>query len=287
MSDTTAAPPAVPDEENNLPATAAPTSRPEGLEDLDESDLTMPFILINHKEAKFKDSLSGKEFDTLEVVLLGLIKQRVLWEAEVEDNSKPLCKSYDFSIGHPTIKDFPWKTAGFERPADDDAAVTLPCENCKLQEWGTHPKRDAPWCSAQHTFAMLLPTADGDWAPALFTLQRSALKPSRNYMTGFQRDNKALYVCKTKLSLEARKRGTNDFAVPRFVEGEATEEDQWPRFSSTYRRVRNFVQTPRGREDDESGSDVPGGDTNPSTAPAGATAPTGGPNVPDDDELPF
>lgn len=283
MSD--ASVPAVPDDNDKLPATASPVSRPEGLEDLDESDLSMPMVSIIQNKALFKDNLTGREFDVLDAILLGLIKQRVLWPAEVEEDAHPYCKSYDFSIGHPNNKDFPWKAAGFDRPADDDDKVTLPCDNCKLKDWGTHPKRDAPWCSAQHTFALLMPTADGEWAPALFSLQRSGLKPSRQYMTGFQRDNKPLYTCRTKITLDARKRGQVDFAVPRFVEGETTDQEQWPMFSSHYRRIRDFIQTPRSRNDEDEtppGTPPPTGDTGSSTAPASAT-----PSVPDDDELPF
>lgn len=283
---TPAAPPAVPEPAPATPAVPDISHRPEGLEDLGDDDLVMPIVSIDHGEALFVDTLSGRSFPVLEGVFLGLIKQRVLWKAEVEANSRPLCKSYDFSIGHPDMKEFPWKVSGFERPSDEDAVITLPCDNCKLKDWGTHPNRDAPWCSAQHTFALLIPAGEeGQLAPALFTVQRSAIKPSRQYLTSFQRDDKPLFTCKTKVELQARKRGAVDFAVPRFIEGEATPKEAWPTFAEHYRRIRHFVQTPRSRDEDELGSDT--SDAADSAVPASAAPSTGGPSVPDDDDLPF
>ena len=188
---------------------AVPEDDMIGLEDFDtQTDAVMPTIKIAHKEAVFEDALSGEKYESLDCILLGLIKQRILWPPKVEETkSQPLCKSYNYTVGRPPdIEKFPWKAAGFEK-IDNDPEVELPCENCKLKDWGSHPKRDTPWCSEQHTFALLQPIEDG-WAPALLTVQRSAIKPSRTYMTAFVRSKTALFTVRTLIKLDARKRGT-------------------------------------------------------------------------------
>lgn len=252
-----------------------------GLEDFDPStDAVMPTIRIEHKEGVFVDGLSGETFPELMCVLLGLIKQRVLWEAEVDESSKgPMCRSYNFSQGIPEVDRFPWKASGFDK-ASVDADPALPCEDCILKDWGSHPKRDAPWCSEQHTFAVLLPSGD-NFVPALLTVQRSAIKPSKTYLTSFARTKTPLFTVFTKITLDARHKGNVDYAVPKFIRADATPADQWPSFAEQYRQIRTFVQTPRTREDmeDEATATDPSGTSSTPTASTSAVA--------DDDELPF
>lgn len=236
---------------------------PEGLEDFSPSESSIPILKIDHESGKIEDSLSGKSYDSMEFIVLGLIKQRVLWPAEVgEDPGPPLCKAYDAKIGHPHLKDFPWKAAGFiaqrpEDPDEEDLKITLPCEACNLKEWGTHPKRDIPWCSEQHTLAVLqvINKEENILAPALLTLQRSSIKPSTNYLSSFQRAKEGTFVVWTKISLKVKKRGTVDYAIPKFERGEETDPAQHAFYAQKYREIRQFVQTPRRAEDDEDSLD--------------------------------
>lgn len=275
-----------------------------GMEDFDQSDMVMPTVRIDHKKGVFVDGLSGEEFPSFTGILLGLIKQRVLWEPEIDEGGSkgPLCKSYNFNIGHPDVDRFPWKESGF--PKSEDEGTTLPCESCVLKDWGTHPKRDTPWCSEQHTFAVLLPTDDeGNLAPALLTIQRSAIKPSRTYLTAFARSKTPLYTVFTKIELDHRSRGQVDYAVPKFQKGGPTDQSEWPEFAKQYRDIREFVQTPRGEDiESEDGTEpTPGAapaaapaDPGPSSAPvatAAASAPSAAATAPaaevDEDDLPF
>lgn len=260
---------------------AVPVARPEGLEDFSVSDMTVPVLRINHKECVFEDALSGQKFGEVNVVLLGLIKQRVLWKAEVTDEKTfPLCRSYNFTEGHPrrdadSAKDnFPWEASKFD-PAQNPG--TLPCASCPLKDWGTHPTRDAPWCSAQHTFALLVPLAEGKgFAPMLFQLQRSGLKPSNQYLSAFANQQEALFTVYTNIKLEAKRRGTNDYAVPKFVRGPETATEHHAYFSQSYREVRAFLQTPRAFDDDGEGDDDEGVSVTvdpAAAAPAPAPAP--------------
>jgi hypothetical protein len=262
-------------------ATASPaTTSPgigdgiEGLEDIETSDLVMPILRIDHQRGAIIDNLSGQEHTSLEVVLLGLIKQRVLWDAEVNEGDHPLCKAYDAREGHPDHKRFPWAASGF----DPRTEGTLPCENCQLKEWGSHPNREVPWCSEQHTYPLLQVYEDGTLSgPSLFTVQRSAIKGSKAYISSFVKERKPLYVCRTRLTLDIRKRGSVPFAVPKFVRGAGTEEDDWPGFADQYRGIRDFVQTPRTDEVDP--EDRPAGGAG-SAAPAAAASS-------DEDDMPF
>lgn len=281
-----------------------------GLEDFDTSDMVMPTLAINHKEGVYEDSLSNEKFNELNVVLLGLIKQRVLWPAEVGDEVvPPLCKSYNFSEGI-TGKDFPWSEAGFTPPADYENGdeVSLPCASCKLKEWGSNPSGDTPWCSEQHTFAAMMNTADeGDepnWVPTIFTVQRTGIKPSRTYVTSFARSKTPLFTSYTNLKLDVRKRGSVDYAVPIFSKGPATDRELWPLFTENFLSIRDFVQTPRNMEspvtDTETAVSVPTPKANPATASAPAAAPASAADpidvteapapaaaAPVDDDLPF
>lgn len=244
----------------------------EGLEDFGSEDMVMPRLGIAHSEGKFVDNLTGEEFDTLRVVLLGLVKQRIMWSEEVEDGEGPLCKSYDFTTGNPS-KDFPWKASGFEKQDGDD--IKLPCESCALKEWGSHPSRKTPWCSEQYTLPLLMEMGEGNYgAPAILTIQRSGVKPVRSYLTGFKRSNNPLFTAVTTMSLDLQKKGSVTYSVPKFSKGEQTDDEYWSEYADHYRSIREFLTKPPAKAADDGGS---GGDADNSSPAADM----------DDDDLPF
>lgn len=249
---------------SQVPAIPNPLNRPEGLEDFDTRDQVMPTWRINHHDAKFVDTLSGAEYDELNVVLLGLVKGRVLWPAAVQAEGSgelPLCRSYDFSTGHPHLLDsdgdpkpdrFPWAASGFSQTSEP-----LPCSSCKLKDWGTHPTRDAPWCSEVHTFSLALPGAEeGTFIPSLLQIQRSSLKSSRTYCSSFAGRGEPLFTVWTNLTLDKRKMGNNPYCVIQFKEIQKTNAEDHPFFSASYRGIREYLTTPRGREEEDS-TDLP------------------------------
>lgn len=234
----------------------------DGLEDFDRTkDATMPMIRLNHKTGQFTDSLTSEDIGAeIEVILLGMVKQRVLWEPEVgEEKSVPLCRSYDFETGLPNPDDFPVKAVsgkipGLTRDALEEGGFTIECAACPLKEWGTHPKQDTPWCTAQYTFPLLQRVGDPEadrWAPAVLTIQRTGIKPSNNYLTFFETNGRPLYTVRTRIILEQRHRGTVDYAVPKFVRGGDTEKDDWANFSATFKGIAGFLRTPRVRGESE------------------------------------
>jgi hypothetical protein len=239
-----------------------------GLEDFGTEDFVMPRLNIKHGDAVFVDNLTGQEYPEMTVVLLGLIKQRILWDADVDEGERPLCKSYDFNHGRPEVERFPYKVSGFDKGAVS-AEGTLPCSSCQLKEWGSHPQRETPWCSEQHTFPLLMEVAGG-YAPAILTLQRSGIKPSRAYLSAFARTKTPLFTVKTKLALTAQKRGSVNYAVPTFVKQDDTDENEWQGFAAQYRSIREFITTPPAPkvEEDEPAASVP---ASPAAAAAAAS----------------
>lgn len=219
----------------------------DGLEDFDEENFVMPRININHADAVFEDGLSGETFESKEVILLGMIRQRILFPAEMkEGGSDPLCRSFDAKVGYPG-EEYPWEASGFAKQNGP-----LSCADCALKDWGSHPNRDAPWCTEQYKLPLLFQAGvTGVWTPAVTSMQRAGLPPARSYLTSFKRAGEPLYACRTTLSLEARKRGSVRYAVPNFVRGEATSVEDWPRYADQYRRIRDYLhEVPRSFLDD-------------------------------------
>lgn len=250
---------------SNVPATSAGDSGLiVGLEDLDATDVVMPRIKIVMEDAEFEDNLSNERFTEFEAVILGVVKQRVMWPEEVDDDAKPLCKSYNHETGHPG-PDFPWKKSGF------DQADEISCAHCPFKEWDSHPSRPVPWCTEQYVFPLLRE----DDGPALLTIQRSGIKPAKSYMSSFLRQRKPMFTCVTKLSLTPAKKGSVKFAIPNFAKGEQTPEERWDAFAKQFLDIRNFLHTPPSPSDDE---DEDEGDQQP----ASSAAPLG-----DDEDVPF
>lgn len=266
------------------PATVAPLGVPEGLESIDSSDLSMPIIKMVHDEAVWEDSLSGEKFAEMDVILLGLIKQRVLWPAEMaEEAEAPLCRSYNFTQGHPGEK-FPLKAKGDPASplessgfaAEDFNAGILSCTSCNLKEWGSHPTRDVPWCVEQYVFAVMITEPGEDLgSPAILTLQRSSIKPAKAYITSYVRSKQPLFTARTTLKLNAQSRGSVKYSVPKFVKGVATDPDFHGQYAELYHHVKDFVTTPRTGDAAETEVTVTPAPT--AAAPAAAPAPEAAP----------
>lgn len=262
-----------------LPATIT-SDMMVGLEDMDTSDLVMPRLRLLHDEAVFQDNLSNEKFEELEVVILGLVKGRVLWDTEVEEDAQPMCRSLDHNIGRPNLATFPFKAAGFDKSELDANDPQVACSACPLKDWGSHPTRDVPWCNEQYVLPVLMPVGGG-WTPAITTFQRTAIKPVKSYLSSFARAKTPTFVTTTKMSLLAQKKGSVRYAVPQLVKGEPTNQDDYQEFASQYIAIRDFLQTPRSFSETETVAKAPTAAT--ATAPVAESAEA----VEDDDDLPF
>lgn len=274
-----------------------------GLEDLDQSDFVIPRLSIKHKEGHFHDNLSGESFAAIDAIVLGLVKQRIMWHPTVDKDDKPMCKSPDFNLGFPNIdnnpkgKTFPWNVSNFSpdqarvsptMPGPDGQPLTietnghpvLPCGSCKFKEWETHPNGKNPWCSEQHTLPIMYRGADTDepFALAILTLQKSGITPSKKYLTSFARTRSAPFTVITNLTLQMQSRGDTVYSTPVFKKSGETDRADWPEYAESYRSVREFVrQAPRPKDDDngDDGSNAwagPPDDANTTAAAAPAQA---------------
>lgn len=234
-----------------------------GLEDASVTDIVIPRLRIMHPEGMFQDNLSQAEYSKLTVIMLGLIKQRVKWADEVDDDDRPMCKSTDFEHGFPNVdesvkkdKRFPWHESSFN-PADFppekgiNGLVTLPCAQCNFKEW--QADRKPPTCSEQHTYPVLYNVPDtDDWVPALYTVQRTGIKPSRSYLSAFVQSKKPMFTAVTEIGLTQMSRGSVKYSVPTFKRIGNSDPDLWEEYANTFRQIRDFVkQAPRPVDEDE------------------------------------
>lgn len=261
---------------SNLPA--LPDGFETGLEDFDSSDAVIPRLTIVHDEAQFKDNLSGEQFNAVNLIILGLVKQRVLWAPEVDDGDSPMCKSPDNKVGHPNVdapkdKRFPWVKSGFDKsdyPEQADGLIDLPCAGCALKEWGSHPNGKSPWCTEQWTLPVLYDGQDmngdfsGIYSPAIFTLQRSGVKSIRAFLTSYQRTGQPAFVNIAQCKLDLNRRGSVDYSTPKFSRVGSTEQAEWPSYATQFMQIKDYL-TRRPVSDDA--APVEAGANNANTAP--------------------
>lgn len=255
-----------------------------GLEDVGVGDVIIPRLRIDHAEGVFEDNLSKARYGTLKVILLGLVKQRIFWDDEVDEGDRPKCKSPDFVHGFPNVdpetkkdKQFPWDLSNFapgDFPTESglNGQVTLPCESCIFKEWDKQGWKNPP-CNEQHTYPLLYSPDDGtSWQPALLTVQRTGIKPSRQYLSSFVQAKTPTFTVFTEIGLTQQSRGTVRYSVPWFRRGEQTDRSSWTEYANQYRAIRDFIRQPPRRQDDEDGTPV-AEDANANAAPAATPAP--------------
>ena len=245
-----------------------------GLEDVEVSDLAMPRLTIDHARGVFVDSLSRAEYNPLDCVILGLIKGRVLWPVATGDSEKqrPLCKSLDAKTGLPA-DNFPYERAPGIAYATANAADGLSCDTCALKDWGADNSR--PECAEQWTFPVLLRNAaDGYSGVAILTLQRTAIKPAKAYVSSFVRGQMPMFTVSTVIKLVQQKRGMTAFCTPEFQQGPATDEASWGIWANEFLNVKRYLQTPRSEEAEQAQiAPAPAPAPTPAPVPAPAAAP--------------
>lgn len=228
-----------------------------GLEDLTPEDLSVPRIKINHKQGVFEESGTNEQFSELFVVLLGLVRQRVLFHYNVEDGDVPICKSVDFQIGFPNVDPelkakfkFPWELAQLnpsDFPASPDGTIALPCEGCHLKEWGSHPTGEKPYCAEQFTMplyfaATLEELKNNQYGSALISFQKTSVPPIKKYLGQFQQKKVGAYTAYTRITLKSQSRGNTEYSVPIFQRVGDTPPDQYADYSENFAAIRTFLR---------------------------------------------
>lgn len=238
-----------------------------GLEDVGAGDIRMPRIQIDHEKAVFRNTTTNEEFAELDCVVLGLVKQRIMWDSQVDDGDKPQCKSPNFEIGYPQMrediparKQFPWDKSNFNKAdmtPDQDGLIALPCGACNLKEWGKD--RERPPCSEQYTFAIYYVGTGGEMVPAILSFQKSGIKAAKTYAGTFGARRQPMFTVWTKMTLTPESRGKTRYAVPTLARGGASDQSEWMGYGEAYRSVREYLHAkPRVADDQQnSGSTKP------------------------------
>lgn len=240
----------------------APVDFNTGLDDMTQADLSIPRLRIINKEGMFQDSLSNNKAQALNVIILGLVKQRTLWPAKVPDGQKssPMCRSNDFKQGFvnlkQTISPFPYDKAELTQAhvqPRDDGQLVFNCEDCKLKEWGSHPLGDKPYCNEVWSLLLLMdPAGTGQYLPAMLALSKTNITPAKHYLGGFKAAETAAFTAYTTISLQLLRRGDNDYSNITFQRAGTTDSSNWAEWSSLYLEMRNFIsREPRPMEDDK------------------------------------
>jgi hypothetical protein len=213
-----------------------------GLESVDANDVALALIKIDHDAGRFVDSLTGEEYPEIDGVLLGLLKQRVMWADDLENSTGPLCKSRDAITGVPR-EEFPWDHFKAKGGAEPTGSETIACDSCPLAQWGSHPSKNSPWCALQYTFPVAI--GDSETVTGLLTFQRSAVSATKGYIGGFIRDRKPLFTHRTKITLEqARKGNSKKYCVPKFVRGDSVNDIEALRsWSLQFSNIQRVVQS--------------------------------------------
>lgn len=294
-----------------------------GLEDIDAGDVVIPRLRIVHDEAVWENNLTHERYTELDCIVLGLVKQRIMFFDKVEDKDGPQCKSPNFDQGFPNFEKgrnethFPWAQSNFNesqavpleiepdpsgpwpRGWSSNGHAILPCPNCIFKEWNKTAPDGTTWkappCNEQHTYPLLYVvnkgTEDEDWLPALWTTQKTGIKPSRAYLSHFKSKNMPPFTVFTKITLDQQKRGTNKYCVPQFKIGGTTERTMWSNYSTQMRTIRDFVRLAPRPADDYEVDESAEPSANVNTAPVAETAKpvttSASVTAADDDDLPF
>lgn len=245
---------------------ALPADYETGLEDFDASSAALPRIQIVHEHGVFVDKQTNEEFPLMYGVFLGLVAQRVFWAKELENDSKPLCKSNDGETGYPNVTGpahslFPWPKAGLNPqnvPKDEHGRPILKCEGCPFAEWGprTAGKATPPPCSERYTMPVLFSTKEGgalDHA-GLISVQRSGISSFKNYIGAFKRAHLPLFAAMTKVTLDTNKRGNVTYSTPKVARMADTDQAQWQDWAEQYRSVREMLRRPPAPPKDDDGA---------------------------------
>jgi hypothetical protein len=246
----------------DAPLPAIPDGDIDGLEDLDDTDITIPRIVIDHPGGVFKDSQTNETFDSFECIVLGLVKQRALWPPTPEEGEGPLCRAVDYETGFPDPAKWVVKHNGVSAQKQSGFTFAeveegkLPCANCGLKEWESHPNNNTPWCSEQFTFPVVRVMDDGSYAPALVTFQKTGLKPAKSYLSGFKTSKRPLYTAITRIDAIHTKKGTVEYVVPSFTKIGESDPSEWPSYSKSLHNIREFITTPRVFEEAETTATV-------------------------------
>lgn len=232
-----------------------------------ETEVRRPYemIKINHQSGQWELVAPNRNTaysfgKTLDVVMLGLVRSRVLWPGEHHHQiggRRPICQSPDSTTGY-TDMQFPFSDAGNPRIQSSvgvENRITIKCENCSLRKWNG---KEPPRCNHTWNVPMVIRSNvivdDPGVQLTPFTVHmvafsKSAVRELENYMTPFRDSRTPLYTAYTRMKLSRVERGGTDrYSVPSFetaVDGNDTPlKLGYRQFSEALHKCTEFLTTP-------------------------------------------
>lgn len=247
-----------------------------GFEDFGVEDQRLARLYIDHKGSvrdgttpAIVDSLSNERFERIQFIPLVFAKQRIMWQALMKegDDVQPMCKSVDNKNGFPNMdsKDpkelFDWAAARLDpstmQKSPENGKLVIPCAECRLKEWGTHPVKEGSWCQASRTIPMLY-SVDGQIPNilAVMTFKSTAIQPANAWFSSIARERMPngqtvpTFSVVGEMSLEYLKKGNNDYCKPVFKTVNKTDVSTWRALSEQARAAGEYLRkAPRGDTD--------------------------------------
>lgn len=217
-----------------------------GTEDVGVEDFGIARWKIDHNEGDFCNNQNDFRSHYLDVVLLGLVKQRVFFPKETEDeHADPLCKSNNYQDGYPG-KDFPAASSGFPLDVVQES-VSLPCAGCAFKEWGPRNakgKQTPPPCKELYTFTFIVKNDELDGTPGIISIKGTSIGPAKKYIAPFIQRQMPLFARETRIELEPNLYMGRKYWVAKFTGLIETDPADFPEFASVTLSARDYLTKP-------------------------------------------
>jgi hypothetical protein len=233
-----------------------------GLEDFIETGTRYPRLKFVHDEAVFMDDLDEWKTEVLDVILLGVVKQRIMFDKEVRDEDmKPQCKSLDGKTAWPNFAQdgdprdvFPWAESHLDQSQLTVVGdkYSLSCDICPFSQWGGKGKGSKPPRCSEAMNVPCLYYRDGQWVAATINFQRSSMGAAKSYISRFAKGHVPTFSQMTRITLNSNKRGTVTYVTPNFTTTGPTDSAAYGQYAEMFGEVRDYLRT---QQDDEEESD--------------------------------
>lgn len=209
---------------------------------------TYPKLVINHKTAKFRVPTVAGATDTydaesIDVVILGQIRSRIMWPGAFGSKEHPVCKSDDAIVGVP-MDNFPWEDSMFADVPSNRTGIS--CETCNFKEWN----RDFGRARCQETWTIpvrLVRNGMIEGEVFLIAFTSSGITDLRNYFRPMIAEQKHPFNYVTKIRLRSVGGGDGKrWATARFSRVmELADTDLNLEFVTQLRAVKEAMNPPK------------------------------------------
>lgn len=227
-----------------------------GMDELEEGGY--PRLRLNHREARFIESISDSEYERLDgVVILGFSYSRVMWKPSkpgqgFKQDELPQCRSNDNKHGQPNTDIekpalFPWNDSVFDpQQAQVNPTynrVILDCEKCNFQVWGSDGTR--PACGLIMTVYVMYQQPGAEQPTTAFlSIKGAGIKPMKKFFRQIRNagQNAAPYQFQVSLGLDQHTSGDVVYCTPNVQVTGVIPENFWASLSMQYAQMRDFTK---------------------------------------------